>query len=219
MHQAPKHIIFDLDGTLVDSALVIAGVLNEMRAQRELATLDANSVSKWVSLGAETLIAKGLQIDKADKVSIAAALADFRSRYASAPTPLGSVYPGVSALLNALSDIGTRLSLCTNKPRPLAEKVLAETGLRAYFPFICAGGDLPNPKPHPSNILACMSYHACSAADTWLVGDSSIDQQCANNAGVGFVFHARGYNDGVHAQHCLISFEDYLNFKSLVLPF
>lgn len=217
MLTSPKHIIFDLDGTLVDSASVIASVLNEMRADRGLPGLEANGISKWVSLGANSLIGNSLHIEESNSIAVADALAEFRSRYASMPTPMESVYDGVLDLLVALTKADIRLSLCTNKPRPLSEKVLTETGLGVFFPFVCAGGDLPHPKPDPANALACMGHYGTSATDTWLVGDSTIDQQCALNAGARFIFHSRGYDDGVDTQHCLISFDDYRYFKSFVL--
>jgi phosphoglycolate phosphatase len=188
-----------------------------MRRERGLSLLGAVIVSKWVSLGANALISHALEISPHDQAAVTNALSDFRSRYALMPTTASSVYSGVFELLEKLRSHQTLLSLCTNKPRPLTEKVLAETGLSAFFPFVCAGGDLPELKPHPTNVLACMNYHGTTSTDTWLVGDSTVDQNCALNAGIGFVFHASGYDDGVNRNICITSFEDYRSFNSDLL--
>jgi phosphoglycolate phosphatase len=210
----PKHLIFDLDGTLVDSALVISRILNQMRNERGLLPLEREQFTHWISLGAEQLLSRALVLD-VDTASDH--LADFRDRYMLLPTPAESVYRGVHLALSDLAEQGVQLSICTNKPRRLAEKVLAETGLGKYFPFVCAGGDYASPKPDPINLFACVNYFEIPAADTFLVGDSTVDQDCASNANIGFIFHAKGYDDGVNAISAKVSFEDYRFFNLLLL--
>ena len=208
----PEHLIFDLDGTLVDSASVIAFVLNEMRFESSLPPLESLQFAKWISLGADLLVSNALELEHS---AVEKPLADFRHRYAQLPTPVDSVYPGVHGVLRRVSGLGVRLSVCTNKPRRLAEKVLLETGLSEFFPFVCAGGDLASPKPDPANLFACVTYFKTPISRTYLVGDSRTDQVCAKNADMGFIFHSKGYDDGVDVSTTIASFEDYHSFNSL----
>jgi phosphoglycolate phosphatase len=191
-----KLIIYDLDGTLVDSASVVSCILNDMRCELGHERLLKESYYPWISLGGEDLIKNALKI--ADD-EVANYLRVFRDRYFSQPTPINSINEGVAESLETLQLLNFSLAICTNKPRHLANKVLAETGLGRYFGFINAGGDLPNKKPHPSNILLCMDFFGLKADQVLYVGDSLVDQKLADSVGVPFVLYEGGYDDGVVA--------------------
>ena len=192
--KSPRLIVYDLDGTLVDSANVVAGILNEMRVKLGKKPLTKEDFYPWLSLGGEDLVGNGLGISQN---IVSSYLTEFRARYLKLTTPNDCVYDGVFESLDYLKKANFFIALCTNKPRPLAEKVLVDSGLNYYFAFIVAGGDLPDKKPHPSNLISCQNYFGVSAEETVLVGDSKVDQQLANNLNVPFIFYPHGYDDGV----------------------
>jgi phosphoglycolate phosphatase len=203
--------VFDLDGTLVDSAVVVASILNEKRVELGRVALPVSEFIPWISLGGEQLVSNALDIP-AD--SVAQHVADFRSRYLTRPTPLESVYPGAADMLAVLGESGRRVALCTNKPRKLTEKVLSETGLDRRIEFICAGDDLPVRKPHADMLNACLRRFSAKAVDAVLVGDSTVDCSLARATGVPFVFFTAGYDDGVSVGPADISIGSHFELKA-----
>ena len=208
----PAHIVFDLDGTLVDSAASIGEILNTMRSERDLPELPTCSYRKWISLGANQLIQSALQCTDFE---VSELLGRFRGLYAQKQEYEDLLYEGVALALEHLKNHKVSLSLCTNKPRSLTEKILRQTKIDKYFPFVCAGGDFPSPKPDPINLYACLEFHGTRPSDTWMVGDSSVDQKTANAAKVGFVFYTAGYDDGVVEREAIEVFDNYVFFKGL----
>lgn len=207
-------VIFDLDGTLVDSVKVVAFILNEMRASRGLDKLSEENYSAWVSIGGKYLVANALDLasENADE-----ALNEFRRRYAELPTPSDSIYPGVIKAIESLKSAGLNICICTNKPRSLAEKVLSETALNRYFDFMVAGGDLQNSKPHPENIWACLSQFHVGPTESILVGDSLVDKTTAENSAVRFAFFEGGYGAGMDVGAINMKFSSYHDLCGLIL--
>ena len=202
-------IIFDLDGTLIDSALVIANILNKMRLQRGMPALAPYDYVPWLSHGGVALISSALDASEQESNVL---LEEFRRQYVSRPTPVESVYPGVFAALEHLRSRKYLLSLCTNKPRALTEKVLDETSLSKYFAHISAGGDLPSSKPAKENVEFCLDYYSIKAERSVMVGDSIVDQHMAKKAGMPFLFYTEGYNAGLVSEEIDASFSDYKFF-------
>lgn len=207
MSQPHFLVTYDLDGTLVDSAEIVCTILNQIRHELGKTYLNREDFLPSISLGGEDLIRSSLEVD-GPQVNFY--LTEFRSRYQNLPTPINSIYPHVVESLKALKAIGCYLALCTNKPRPLVDKVLAETGLNQFFEYINAGGDLDTKKPHQKNLLTCMEYFDVDSNRTWLIGDSTVDESLARNAGVPFIFYAAGYNDGINPNEALFSMTDHL---------
>lgn len=194
-----KHlIIYDLDGTLVDSLEVVQLILNELRQGLGLLPLQRADFFPWISLGGEDLISNALELDEADE--ILRFLNIFRARYYELPTPGGTIFDGVFVCLEYLRTKGYQLAICTNKPRRLAEKILNETDLNIFFEFINAGGDLPTKKPSKNNAQVCLDYFGVTAQAALIVGDSSVDQELAKAVDVPFVFYTHGYDDGVNKE-------------------
>ena len=205
-------VIYDLDGTLVDSAEVVRKILNELRTELSLDHLSKEAILPWISLGGEDLISNALNIPATDVTKY---LQEFRARYFDLPTPVDSIYDGVYECLDFFEQERIITTICTNKPRRLAEKVLNETGLSRYFEFFNAGGDLSTKKPHQNNLISCLDYYGVKACETILVGDSTVDQQLASNAAVKFAFYPHGYDDGVNrnlADILLSSHTDFINY-------
>jgi phosphoglycolate phosphatase len=202
-----KLIVYDLDGTLIDSAKIISDTLNQMRAENGLQNLTVEQLVPWLSMGGEDLVANALGIKRE---GVHQHLLEFRKRYSEVRTPEESLYPGIIETLNNFVGMGYHLAICTNKPRALAEKALKETHLHGFFAYLNAGGDLPNKKPHPETLLSCLSYFGMDCQDAVLVGDSTVDQELARVVKVAFVQYLPGYDDGIKlldpqmkiAHHC-----------------
>jgi phosphoglycolate phosphatase len=209
-----KIVVFDLDGTLVDSAAIVRNILNSMRSELGLQPLPSQNFIPWISLGGDILVSNALEmpINLVGKYT-----QNFRDRYFDLPTPLDSVYPGVIDVFKCLSNEGITLNLCTNKPRRLAEKVLKETSLELFFSFISAGGDLTTNKPNPANLTVCFQSTNTSINEVFFVGDSTVDQMTAENANVKFIFYENGYDDGVDMLKSYASFNDYLRLPELLI--
>jgi phosphoglycolate phosphatase len=143
-------------------------------------------------------------------------LQEFRMRYSKLLTAISSVYPAVFEVMESLKEFGCAVAVCTNKPRILAEKVLFETGLSPYIDFLNAGGDMPNSKPHPQNLLSCIDNFDLSASSTLMVGDSTIDQDMAQITGVPFVQYAPGYDDGIVLEKHHYKIDNHINLLDLV---
>lgn len=206
-------IVYDLDGTLIDSAATVAALLNDLRAECAAPPLTKEQFTPWLSIGGKKMIAAALSIPETEAQPY---LDIFRKRYALLPTDQATLYPAVLETLSKLEAQGIQLGLCTNKPRPLTEKILAETGLGNFFKVICAGLDLPAGKPHPDNLHACLTGLGSSPEETLVVGDSRVDQAMAETCGTGFVFFSRGYDDGVRQDTCILSIQHHAEIFNLI---
>jgi phosphoglycolate phosphatase len=192
-----KAILFDLDGTLIDSAPVIAAVLNGMREESGQAAFPIAQYRRWISLGANELISRALEVP-ADLV--APLLATFRARYQALPTPDDVLYAHARETLRLLESSGFALAICSNKPQALCEKVLHETDLARYFSCIVGSGRTAQPKPDRAPLDFALNALQASPQHAVLVGDSTVDQAAAKAAQLRFVFFSSGYDDGVQAE-------------------
>ncbi|MBU3625039.1 HAD-IA family hydrolase [Polynucleobacter sp. JS-Safj-400b-B2] len=208
-----KLIVYDLDGTLIDSAKIVTSVLNQMRTERGLEHLEAEQLVPWLSMGGEDLVANALGLPVK---GIQSHLTDFRKRYSEIDTPNDSIYPGIKETLNHFVNSGFQLAVCTNKPRVLAEKVLKETQLYDYFGYMNAGGDLPYKKPHPQTLLSCLEFFGVDSREAILVGDSTVDQSLAQATDVAFVQYLPGYDDGIELFNPQMKINHHRDLKNLI---
>lgn len=200
-----RGIVFDLDGTLVDSAPSVACVLNEMRAEHGIAPAPDSRYRGWISLGAPTLVRNALDLQTSD---CAVELAEFRRRLARHTVPASSLYAGVPDVLERLARRGMALSICSNKPESLCVKLLEDTGIAGYFRAVIGGDTTSASKPSREPILAALAGMGTGPDDTIFVGDSTVDQNGSAAAGVRFVFFARGYDDGVRRADCFLTIHE-----------
>lgn len=195
-------IVYDLDGTLIDSAVTVTALLNDMRAEHALPPLAINDYKPWLSIGGKAMVAAALGISQAEAEPL---LRSFRTRYLKLPTDPATTYPDVHFTLSTLRSADIRLGLCTNKPRALTEKILAETGLDIFFDVVSAGQDLTTSKPHPDNLNICLHSLSSQPNETLVIGDSRIDQCLAEVCGTSFAFFTGGYDDGVRIEACALT--------------
>jgi phosphoglycolate phosphatase len=177
----PKLVLFDLDGTLVDSAPDIAGALNAALADLGLPTHPLPTVTGYVGDGAAKLIERA--VDPGAEVDQAALLERFKARYAANVCVATKPYPGIVAALDAFAARGTRLAVLTNKPGDLARSLLRALALDARFADVVGDGDGYAKKPAPDAALALCAKHGASPADVLVVGDGLPDVRLGHAAG------------------------------------
>nr|WP_281390114.1 HAD hydrolase-like protein [Novosphingobium jiangmenense] len=184
-------MVFDLDGTLVDSNAACVGILREMLQARNSAhTIDDQGARAWMSRGGRDMVRALLGDACRDPDED---LKEFRARYAAYTTPHETVFPGVASGLQRLADAGFAMAICSNKPQALCEKVLHDTGLARHFSAVVGGRpDLP-PKPAPDLLEQVLSAHRLVRGEGVFIGDSEIDHAVAADAGMPFHFLTWGY--------------------------
>ena len=183
--------IFDLDGTLVDSAPDLAAALSRLMAARGLPGFGREEVIPMIGDGARVLVerafaARGLAPD-AD--ALPAFLSDYEGNAAIATRP----FPGIPEALAALEAEGWALAVCTNKPEGAARALLDALGLSAAFAAIVGGDSLPVRKPDPGHVLGTIAAAGGDAARAVMIGDHANDMLAAAAARVPALFCAWGY--------------------------
>lgn len=185
------HLIFDLDGTLIDGSCVFVDILNEMLAERgSERVVTVADARPFLSLGGPALVGGVLAHECGDLVR---EVADFRERYASRPTPGECLYEGVTAGLHDLANHGFTMAICSNKPQYLCEKVLADVGLANLFAAIIGSTPGRPAKPAPDLMDLTLSRLRSSPSRSILIGDSEVDHELAERTGVPFLFVDYGY--------------------------
>ncbi|MES2042245.1 MAG: phosphoglycolate phosphatase [Pseudomonadota bacterium] len=208
-----RTIVFDLDGTLADTAPDIAAALNHALAQvgRQILTLDA--VRSMVGHGGKVLVQRGLAATGgADELTLATAYAAMIAYYETHVCEHSQPYPGVVAALDALRDQGVALAVCTNKPEHLARGVVDVLGWRSRFAAIVGGDTLAATKPDPA--MLHLVIEQAGGGPAAMVGDSIIDVQTARAAGLPCAAVSFGYPDRpadqLGADIVIDSFDDLL---------
>ena len=176
-------LIFDLDGTLIDSKLDITYAVNATRAHLGMGPLDIQVVSTYVGDGAPVLIRRALGAG-ASGAAIEEGLAYFLEYYREHKLDYTQLYPGVRASLDRLREARKRLAILTNKPVQMSRAIIEGLGLGAHFFQVYGGNSFEFKKPNPIGVEKLMAESGKDRAATCMVGDTSVDIQTARNAGV-----------------------------------
>jgi len=185
-----RAILFDLDGTLVDSARDIAAALSRLSEARGGAPVTVETVRPLVSLGAPVLVRRALGQVAGDAE---ADLAAFRTLLRDAPSDPAIVYAGVREALAALASAGWRMGVVTNKPEGLAAALLAAHDLDRFFGAVVGGDTTERSKPDPLPVTHALALLGASAEAALFVGDSDVDAGAAEAAGVPLLLYEHGY--------------------------
>ena len=176
-------IIFDLDGTLIDSAKDLAISMNATRVHFGLPAIDADLIYSYVGDGAAVLVQRAMG-GHVPEERLADALKFFLKFYRAHALEHTKLYPGVREAVVALSQAGHQLAILTNKPVRISSDIVVALGLASHFLRVYGGDSFPAKKPDPAGVLALMEEAGASTAATLLVGDSRVDVKTARNAGV-----------------------------------
>jgi phosphoglycolate phosphatase len=187
-------LVFDLDGTLVDSAPDLRAALNEMLRERGRPPLSLPQVKRMIGDGAAALVARALAASGGDPADAASALARFIELYEAEAVRLTRPYPAVPETLAALRRCGYRMAICTNKPQHATIAVLEGLGLLALFDGIAGGDRFAVRKPDPGHLLGLVGAVGARAEAAAMIGDSEIDAAAARSAGLPLVLMRYGYS-------------------------
>ena len=186
-------LIFDLDGTLVDSVSDLRAAANQMLRERGRKPLTLTQVKQMVGDGAPALVARALAASGADSSEAVTALPRFLAIYEANAAQLSQPYPGVPETLTELRRRGFRTAICTNKPQRATIAVLQGLGLLPLFDGIAGGDRFAVRKPDPGHLLKLMSELGATPAVSAMIGDNENDAAAARAAAVPLVLMRYGY--------------------------
>lgn len=185
-----RGIVFDLDGTLIDSYEAIGDSLNHALAAAGLPPVTVDQVRGWVGLGLETLIARAMGPER-----VAKGVLDFRERYDKVCMEKTRLLHQVKETLAELERRGYRMSVATNKPSYFASRILEGLGVLRYLTCVLGPDLVEHRKPHPEMVLECMKRMGVSREETVYVGDMEVDIETARAAGVPVIVLPTGSRD------------------------
>ncbi|MEF3192987.1 MAG: phosphoglycolate phosphatase [Halothiobacillaceae bacterium] len=201
MFMRPQAFLFDLDGTLVDTAPDMAGALNRLRAEHDLPELPYATIRPWVSHGAGALVKLGFGHDlEAERME--ALRQRYLDIYAAQLCEDSALFPGMAEVLSALEAKGRAWGVVTNKPAFLTEPLLEGLGLRQRADCIVSGDTLPVRKPDPAPVRHACALLGLPEAACVMIGDAERDIVAARAAGCPSIAAAFGYlleDDDPHA--------------------
>lgn len=195
-------LVFDLDGTLIDSAPDVAAAVNRVLAADGRRSLTLAEAKDLIGQGGRVLVERALALtgrpgtpDEIDR-----ALEGFLTTYVGDPAEHTSVYPGARAALESLRAEGVRLGICTNKPARTTSAVMAALGLARYFDVVSCGDQVPHRKPDGRHVLSVIESLGATRDTAAVIGDSENDIDAARDAGVRSIAVTFGYAHVAHAK-------------------
>lgn len=195
--EMPRLVMFDLDGTLVDSVPDLAHAVNALLVDMDSQQVPESQVRQWVGNGARKLVERALQhagLHSEDDLEKGIHL--FKSHYRKFCDVDTCLYDGVLPCLQFLQQQGVSMAIVTNKPREFVPAILTSLSIDGFFDYVIGGDDFPERKPSPMPLLACMEQFSCLPSQTVMVGDSLNDIEAARRAGIPVVAVDYGYNHG-----------------------
>jgi phosphoglycolate phosphatase len=189
--RALRCAVFDLDGTLVDSAPDIHAALDRLMARRRLPAFVRAEVVGMIGDGVRVLLerahaARGVALDEAS-------FDHFMTDYEANAAVLTRPFDGIPELLGGLRNAGWQLAVCTNKPEGAARVLLAGLGLDGHFSALGGGDSFPMRKPDPGHLRATLAAVGAAPEDAVMIGDHRNDIEAARGAGVRAIFAGWGY--------------------------
>jgi phosphoglycolate phosphatase len=190
-------IVYDLDGTLADTAEDLVATLNHLLGREGLAPLPVESAGSLLGAGARALIVRGFAAAgrSLDPQEIEALFADYLTYYSAHIADRTRLYPGVEEALTVFARAGWRQAVCTNKIESLAKLLITKLGIAERFAFICGQDTFGIAKPDPRPLLETIAASGGSGKRAIMVGDSETDIKTARAAGTPVIAVDFGYSD------------------------
>ena len=212
-------IVFDLDGTLVDTAPDLQIALNHTLSRFGFDTVPPEAAASLIGHGAKAMIRAGIshQSRSACDETIDDMFDVFLEYYVNNIAIRSKAFPGCIAALERLAGAGAILAVCTNKRQNLAYTLLEELGMSDFFAAIVGADSVTHRKPAADHILQTLKRAEVSAQNAIMVGDSETDEKAALNAGLPFVFVPFGY--GPAGKNTLAQATILHHYEEMTLPF
>jgi phosphoglycolate phosphatase len=194
---AAPMIVYDLDGTLADTAADLTGALNAVLTHEGLAPLSVESARSMLGKGGRALIKRGFGISGRELAprKLEALFGDFLANYNVHIAERTRLYPGVEAGLDSLARAGWRQAICTNKMEGSAKLLMGKLGVVGFFAFVCGQDTFGVGKPDPTPLLGTIAASGGTVGRAVMVGDSATDIKTARAAGLPVVAVDYGYSD------------------------
>ncbi len=191
----PRAVVFDLDGTLVDTAPDILAYLNELLAELGRSGLEPDAVRAMIGDGVRTLLIRGLEASGGvpTGIDLDRLFHRYLERYTKDPVRLSKPFEGVIETLDRLQTTGIKLGVCTNKPQRPTDRLLSKLGLDRYFGAVIGGDTLPVKKPDPTHLLTALEQLDVEPKQSVLIGDSETDLKTARAAAIPCILVSFGY--------------------------
>lgn len=195
MGRLPQAIVWDLDGTLIDSAPDLCLALNAVLAESGCEAIEVQSVRPMIGNGVPKLVERGY---KACGRQLSGAELDevvkrFMAYYSADPTAHTRLYPGVAETLAKLAAAGVKQGVCTNKPEKVTRSILLGLNIDRYFSGVVGGDTTDARKPDPKPLQFCIELMEASVSNTIMIGDSAVDAGAARALRVPIGLVAHGY--------------------------
>lgn len=206
--ELPACVMFDLDGTLVDSALDLTAAVDNMLQALGRAPAGEDRVRQWVGNGAPVLVMRALTgemypaDDAVEPELFQAAFEVFLSAYTQSNGRYSRLYPGVEEVLQQLQGAGVPMAVVTNKPMAFTTPLLKALKIDHYFDQVLGGDSLPVKKPDPLPLRVVMETFGCQPERALMLGDSRNDVLAARAAGSTVICVSYGYNHGEPVDAC-----------------
>ena len=200
--RAPKGLLFDLDGTLVDSVPDLAVAVDAMLVAAQLPLAGEERVRAWVGNGARKLVLRALAFARQcpeehfNGEAFDRHYQQFLLAYRQSGTQHSRLYPGVLTALDYWQQQGIKMALVTNKPAEFIELILKQFQIDRFFSVLIGGDSLPSCKPNPEVLLYACQQLSLSVSECIMVGDSVNDVAAARAAGMAVACVSYGYNHG-----------------------
>jgi phosphoglycolate phosphatase len=188
-------LVFDLDGTLIDTAPDLIRATNHVIEREGLAAVPPEALRPWISYGARRLIEVGLSVRNANRsvADVDGMLDQFLTYYEANIAVDSRPFPGLDRVLDTAAAAGARLAVCTNKREHLSRKLLVALGLDTRFAAIAGRDTFPVCKPDPEHLFGAIRLAGGTVAGAVMVGDSDVDVATAKAAGVPVIAVTFGY--------------------------
>ncbi len=189
--QKRELLIFDLDGTLIDSSEDIAWSVNRTLMKLGMEPLPYSVILGYIGWGVRMLLEQAMPVDSHHLLDEARRI--FLDFYGSHLTVKTRLYSGVEETLHHLHARGFKMAIVTNKPIALTKEILNALSLTPHFTPVLGGDSVRNKKPHPESVETVLREHSLSPAGALFIGDSRIDIETGKAAGIGTIGAAYGF--------------------------